>query len=137
MINNIKETLVNNFLRISKIPRQSGNEEGIANFFINIACDNNLYCYKDSYNNVLIKKQGNIKGESIAIQAHLDMVCVKTKESNHDFSKEGIDQGGLECVTIKDSIGNIDVISIGSTVENYHTVNEITYISSWVKSIIY
>lgn len=87
----MSETLINNFLRISKIPRESGHEEKIADFFVNIAKENNLYYFKDENNNVLIKKKGNINSKPIALQAHLDMVCVKSKDSNHNFEKDGIE----------------------------------------------
>lgn len=87
----MKETLINNFLRISKIPRASGNEEKIADFFANVAKENKLFYFKDENNNVLIKKKGNINTKPIALQAHLDMVCVKSKDSNHNFEKEGIE----------------------------------------------
>lgn len=86
-----KEELINNFLRISKIPRGSGHEEKIANFFINVAKENSLYFLKDENNNVLIKKKGNMNSSPIALQAHLDMVCVKAKESNHNFEKDAIE----------------------------------------------
>lgn len=89
--NIIKEKLINNFIRISKIPRKSGNEQKIADFFVAIAKENGLYYFKDENNNVLIKKKGNINADSIALQAHLDMVCVKSKHSKHDFSKDGIE----------------------------------------------
>ncbi len=85
------ETLIDNFLRISKIPRKSGNEEKIADFFVNVAKTNNLYYFKDKNNNVLIKKKGNINSKPLALQAHLDMVCVKNGTSNHDFKKDGIE----------------------------------------------
>ena len=88
---NIREILIDNFLRISKISRESGHEEKIADFFINIAKENNLYYFKDENNNVLIKKKGTNNLEPIALQAHLDMVCVKGKNSKHDFSKDGIE----------------------------------------------
>lgn len=87
----MRETLLNNFLRISKIPRESGHESKIADFFVNVAKENNLYYFKDENNNVLIKKKGNINSKPIALQAHLDMVCVKSKDSNHDFGKDGIE----------------------------------------------
>lgn len=87
----MKETLINNFLRISKMPRESGHEEKIVNFFANVAIENNLYYFKDENNNVLIKKKGNINSKPVALQAHLDMVCVKSKDSNHDFEKDGIE----------------------------------------------
>jgi len=88
--NEIKNKLINNFLRISKIPRESGNEDNIADFFVEIAKENDLYYFRDKNKNVLIKKKGNIKGKTVALQAHLDMVCVKNKDSLHDFTKEGI-----------------------------------------------
>lgn len=87
----MKETLIDNFLRISKIPRESGHEEKIADFFVNVAKENNLYYFKDENNNVLIKKNGNINSKPIALQAHLDMVCVKTNDSNHNFETDGIE----------------------------------------------
>lgn len=87
----MRETLINNFLRIAKIPRESGHEEKIANFFVNVAKENNLYYFKDENNNVLIKKKGNINSNPVALQAHLDMVCVKSKGSNHNFEKDGIE----------------------------------------------
>lgn len=87
----MKETLINNFLRISKIPRKSGHEEKIADFFVNVAKENNLYYFKDANNNVLIKKKGNNNSKPVALQSHLDMVCVKSKDSNHDFANDGIE----------------------------------------------
>ena len=87
----MKEVLINNFLRISKIPRISGNEKQISNFFVDVAKNNNLDYYQDENNNLLIKKKGNISGDTIALQAHLDMVCVKRESSNHNFNTDGID----------------------------------------------
>lgn len=86
-----KEKLITNFLRISKIPRESGQEEKIADFFVNVAKEKHLYYFKDENNNVLIKKKGNVNSNPVALQAHLDMVCVKSKDSNHDFKNNGID----------------------------------------------
>lgn len=91
MDNEIKNVLLNNFLRVAKIPRESGHEEKIVDFFCNVAKNKNLYCFKDKYNNVLIKKKGNITGDVIALQAHLDMVCVKRENSKHNFLNEGIE----------------------------------------------
>ena len=87
----MRDVLINNFLRISKIPRMSGNEKQISDFFVEVAKNNNLEYYQDDNNNLLIKKKGNIVGDTIGFQAHLDMVCVKTNDSNHDFNIEGID----------------------------------------------
>ena len=86
----MKDTLVNNFLRISSIPRMSGNEKEISDYFVNVAKKNNFYYFQDKNNNLLIRKKGNIDKDPIALQSHLDMVCVKTNNSSHDFNLEGI-----------------------------------------------
>lgn len=100
----MRQTLINNFIRISKIPRESGHEEKIANFFVDIAKKNNLYSFKDENNNVLIKKRGNISSQPLALQAHLDMVCVKTKDSKHNFETDGINvEINNDIVTAKDT----------------------------------
>ena len=87
----MRDKLIENFLRISKIPRKSGNEKQISDFFVNIAKNNNLYYYQDNNYNLLIKKKGNTPGDTIAFQAHLDMVCVKKDDSTHDFNIDPID----------------------------------------------
>lgn len=87
----MKDILINNFLRISKIPRMSGNEKQISDFFVEVAKNSNLDYYQDENNNLLIKKKGNIIGDTIALQAHLDMVCVKKEGSSHNFNTDGID----------------------------------------------
>lgn len=87
----MRDVLINNFLRISKIPRMSGNEKKISDFFVDVAKNNNLYYFQDENYNVLIKKKGNRVGDSIAFQAHLDMVCVKKNDSSHNFMTDGIE----------------------------------------------
>ena len=87
----VRNTLIKNFLRISSVPRGTGNEKGISDFFVNIAKTNNLYYYQDENYNLIIKKKGNIDGKPIGFQAHFDMVCRKTEESSHDFTRDGID----------------------------------------------
>ena len=103
----MRETLINNFKRISKIPRESGHEEKIADFFINVAKEKKLYYFKDENNNVLIRKRGNINSEPVALHAHLDMVCVKKEDSHHDFSREGIEViiKGDNVIAIDTSLG--------------------------------
>ena len=71
------------FKEIAKIPRESGNEEGIANYLVEFAQERNLYCYKDKYNNVLIKKE-NKNLPCLILQAHTDMVCV-SENSQFNF----------------------------------------------------
>ena len=46
-----------------------------------------------------------------------------------------IAHGGLECSSIMKRTNNMDIISIGSIIEDFHTVNEKMYISSCEKTI--
>ena len=81
------------FSEISKIPRGSGNEAAIASHIVAWAKEKGLWSEKDAANNVIIKKPGSPEKEnhpSICLQAHLDMVCEKTAESKHDFTKDPI-----------------------------------------------
>ena len=86
----MRDVLLDNFLRVSSVPRSSGNEGKIADFFVRVAESNNLYYFRDKNNNLVIKKKGNLDGV-IALQAHLDMVTLKDQNSNHNFSGDGID----------------------------------------------
>ena len=110
----MKDTLINNFLRISKIPRMSGNEKQISDFFVEVAKNNNLDYYQDENNNLLIKKKGNITGDTIALQAHLDMVCVKKEGSSHNFNSDGIDVviNGDEVTSKDTSLGADQVVGL-------------------------
>ena len=79
---------------ISAIPRGSGNEKGIADYLVSFAKERNLFCVRDEWNNVFIRRPGKGKGESspaLAFQGHVDMVCEKLSTVAHDFEKEGID----------------------------------------------
>lgn len=78
------------FEEISKIPRESGNEENIVKYIAKFAEDRNLEYITDKYNNIIIKKYIN-NTQPLILQAHLDMVCEKEDNSNFDFSKEGLE----------------------------------------------
>jgi dipeptidase D len=81
------------FEEISKIPRCSKNEDAICNWLANWAKDNNFVVENDRVNNVLIKVPGSPGYENsppVIIQGHVDMVCEKTPDSDHDFSKDPI-----------------------------------------------
>ena len=90
------ETIMNRFLelfyKISEIPRESGKEGKFASFLEEFAKKHHLYCFRDESNNVLIKKKGNKESNNpIILQAHIDMVCVKRENSNHNFNTDPID----------------------------------------------
>lgn len=82
------------FNEISAIPRESGNEEGIRKFLLDWAGKNSLEAKRDEIGNVFIyapATKGYEKIKPTALQGHMDMVCVKTKESSHDFNKDAIE----------------------------------------------
>ncbi|MDE5587416.1 MAG: aminoacyl-histidine dipeptidase, partial [Bacilli bacterium] len=51
-----------------------------------------------------------------------------------EYPKEEISHCGMECASIKKKINDLEIISIGSIIKKYHTVEEVTYISSWIKT---
>lgn len=51
-----------------------------------------------------------------------------------EYPIEEIWHGGIECSSIKKRIDGLDIISIGSTIRKYHTIDEVTFISSWLKA---
>ena len=82
------------FEEISKIPRESGHEKEISDFLVAFAKERNFEVYRDSANNVIIKKRGTSEYQNknaVIIQGHMDMVCEKTKDSKHDFRKDAIE----------------------------------------------
>lgn len=48
------------------------------------------------------------------------------------YPKEEICHGGSECSVMKKNLNELDIISIGSNIEKFHTTKK-TYISSWLK----
>lgn len=76
------------FKEIAKIPRESGNESGIAKYLCDFAKKRNLEYYIDKYNNVLIKKNTS-NSIPLILQAHTDMVCVSIDD--FDFTTNPIE----------------------------------------------
>lgn len=81
------------FEEISQIPRGSGNEKQISQYIYQWACEKGYEAYQDRALNVIIKKPatpGYENSEAVLLQAHMDMVCEKNSDSNHDFPKDPI-----------------------------------------------
>lgn len=81
------------FTEITKIPRCSKHEEKIRDWLLIWARENKFTSKQDKTGNVLIKvpaSPGYEKSPTVVLQGHLDMVCEKTPESKHDFSKDPI-----------------------------------------------
>ena len=81
------------FEEISKIPRDSGKEQAISDYLKDWAINHGLDTKQDEHYNLIIKRPaapGQEGREPIILQAHMDMVCEKTGDSNHDFEKDPI-----------------------------------------------
>ena len=82
------------FEEISRVPRESGNEEGIRNFLLSWAEKNGFRADRDGIGNVFIYADATEGYENVpplALQGHMDMVCVKRDGSSHDFTKDPIE----------------------------------------------
>lgn len=81
------------FEEISNIPRGSGNEKVISDYILHFAQDKGFYCRQDEANNVFVKKPGT-KGyeeaSAVILQGHIDMVCEKNMDTQHDFLTDGL-----------------------------------------------
>jgi dipeptidase D len=81
------------FMNMLEVPRGSGNQEGVRNVLIQIG--KNLGCdvVVDKSGNVLIKKAaapGLENKPGICLQGHMDMVCEKNSDLEHDFTRDPI-----------------------------------------------
>ena len=81
------------FLEICKIPRPSKKEDGIAGYLVDWAKEQGLEGFRDETGNVLIRKgatPGYENRKMVILQSHLDMVCEKNADTQHDFDLDPI-----------------------------------------------
>ena len=78
---------------IRQIPRPSKHEEKISEHVENWASEHGYEVQKDEAGTMVIKvpaTEGHENAETIILQGHLDMVCEKNSDVEHDFMTEGI-----------------------------------------------
>ena len=88
------ENIWKHFETLTKIPRPSKHEEKILEYLRNFATERNLEMREDSTGNIVILRPGTGGGErspTIVVQSHVDMVCEKNRDSNHDFMNDSLD----------------------------------------------
>lgn len=94
VIKNLEPKLLwKQFDEIRKIPRCSKHEEKIRKYVLDFAKKQNLETKTDDAGNVVIKKPaspGMKNKPTVVLQGHLDMVCEKNSDVDHDFSKDPI-----------------------------------------------
>ena len=82
------------FYDITQIPRPSKKEEAILSYLLRFAKKHNLESKQDKAGNILITKEatsGKEKLPTIILQSHVDMVCEKNSDVEHDFDKDPIE----------------------------------------------
>lgn len=81
------------FEELCAIPHGSGNEKGIADYIEAFAKKNSLFILRDETGNVFVRKSATNGYENVApvmLQGHMDMVCEKNSDSDHDFLRDGL-----------------------------------------------
>ena len=81
------------FEEICGIPHGSGNTKQISDYLVNFAKEHDLKYVQDDMNNVVIYKPatpGYENAPTVILQGHMDMVCAKCPEIEHDFTKDGL-----------------------------------------------
>ncbi len=81
------------FHEITQVPRPSKKEEKIIAYLENFAKEHNLQCKKDEVGNIVISKPataGFEDRETVVLQSHVDMVCEKNADVEHDFENDPI-----------------------------------------------
>ncbi len=81
------------FEDICAIPHGSGNEKGVADYIAAFADKNSIFCLRDEVGNVFLRKNATVGYEDVSpimLQGHMDMVCEKNADSDHDFEKDGL-----------------------------------------------
>ena len=79
------------FEEICKIPHGSGNTRQISDYLVNFAKDHGFDYVQDELNNVVIYKPatpGYENAPTVILQGHMDMVCEKRPDVEHDFTKD-------------------------------------------------
>ena len=87
------EALFGYFLKICEIPHGSKNEAQISAYLQNFGKELGYETIADNVGNVLIKKpasSGYENRKTIILQSHMDMVCDKRPDVEHDFTKDPI-----------------------------------------------
>ena len=82
------------FSEICKVPRPSKKEEKIISYLENFAAEQKLEIKKDEVGNILIKKPatpGKENLKTVVLQSHVDMVCEKNNDVEHDFLTDPIE----------------------------------------------
>lgn len=94
-IKNLKpECIWRNFDALTQVPRPSGHLEKVQNFLLDFAAKVGVEAFKDTAGNIVMRKPatpGKEGCKGVILQAHMDMVPQKSKESTHNFETDPIE----------------------------------------------
>lgn len=82
------------FAEICKVPRPSKHEERISQWLVDYAAAHGIECVRDQAMNVIMRVPATPGYEShpgLILQGHMDMVCEKNKDTEHDFMTDPIE----------------------------------------------
>lgn len=82
------------FAEICKVPRPSKHEEQISQWLCDFAAEHQIECVRDKAMNVIMRvpaTPGYENHPGVILQAHMDMVCEKNKDTKHDFMTDPIE----------------------------------------------
>ena len=72
------------------IPRETGNEAGVREYVRAFASARGFACEVNEVGDVLLRVRPEAKGPCVALQAHMDMVCVSRDGAAFDFARQPI-----------------------------------------------
>jgi len=81
------------FSQITQVPRPSKHEERISRWLQDFAAEHGIECVADEAMNVIMRvpaTPGYESHEGVILQAHMDMVCEKNGDVQHDFMNDPI-----------------------------------------------
>lgn len=88
------ECIWRNFDALTQVPRPSGHLEKVQQFLLDFAAKVGVEAFKDSAGNIVMRKSASAGMENrkgVILQAHMDMVPQKSKDSTHDFVNDPIE----------------------------------------------
>lgn len=87
------ECIWRNFDALTQVPRPSGHLEKVQQFLLDFAKKVGVEAFKDAGNNIVMRKpasEGMENRKGVILQAHMDMVPQKSKDSTHNFETDPI-----------------------------------------------
>jgi dipeptidase D len=79
------------FDRLRQIPRCSGREAAVCLHILELADSRGIESASDEAGNLLLRQPGAEGRPTVVLQGHLDMVCEKNADSQHDFEQDPIE----------------------------------------------